>query len=110
MNAFQACPNSAMTIAGYSQGSAVMLGAIQALPQAMQDQIAGVAFYGYTQNQQTGGSIPNFPQNKLQINCANGDNVCNGNLAVSAAHLSYTNDGSVPAGAQFLMSMAGATN
>jgi len=82
-----------------------MLGAIMAMPQAMKDQIAGVAFYGYTQNGEQNGQIPNFPQNKLKVMCRQDDGVCGAQLAVTAGHLAYTNDGSIDQGAQFLTSM-----
>ena len=106
MQAFSACPNAKMTVAGYSQGTAVMSNAIQALPAAMQSKIAGVAFWGYTKNAQTMSMIPNFPNNKLQVNCRPDDGVCGGQLDVTAGHLAYANDGSVPKGASFLVGQA----
>jgi cutinase len=75
------------------------------MPQAMQDQIAGVAFYGYTKNQQNNGMLPGYPQGQLKVFCRDDDGVCGGQLLVTPGHLAYGKDGSVDMGAQFLMQM-----
>ena len=41
------------------------------------------------------------PQTKTKIFCAQGDGVCDGAFAISAAHLSYTQTSIIPA-AQFI--------
>lgn len=46
------CPDSVIVTGGYSQGAAVNHRAIEELPQAVKDQIAGVILYGDTQKQQ----------------------------------------------------------
>jgi hypothetical protein len=74
------------------------------MPQAMQDQIKAVAFYGYTKNQQTDGMLPGYPQDQLKVMCRGDDGVCGGKLQVTACHLAYQNDGSIQTGADFLMS------
>jgi len=106
--AMTACPDSKMVLAGYSQGSAVISNAVQQLPPAMQQKVSGVAFYGYTKNQQTDGMLPGYPQNQLKVFCRPDDGVCGGQLDVTAGHLAYGRDGSVQQGADFLMQMAGA--
>jgi len=106
-SAMTACPNAKVVMAGYSQGSAVISQAVQALPQNMQQKVAGVAFYGYTKNQQTNGMLPGFPQNQLKVFCRQDDGVCGGKLQVTAGHLAYGQDGTVQQGAAFLMSMVG---
>jgi cutinase len=85
----------------------VISNAVQTLPQDQQQKINGVAFYGYTKNQQTNGMLPGFPQNMLKVFCRPDDGVCGGQLDVTAGHLAYGNDGTVPQGAAFLMKMAG---
>ncbi|KAJ4417936.1 hypothetical protein N0V82_005893 [Gnomoniopsis sp. IMI 355080] len=99
------CPNTTMVIGGYSQGSAVMDNAIQGLPQASQDKVAGVVFFGYTRNAQDNGQVPGYPQAQTKIFCAQGDLVCDNTLTITAAHLSY--GANADAAATFLAQMAG---
>ncbi|KAF2666453.1 putative cutinase, partial [Microthyrium microscopicum] len=103
-SAMTACPQSQMVLAGYSQGSAVISQAVQALPADMKAKVMAVAFYGYTKNQQTMGMLPGFPQQNLKVFCRGDDGVCGGQLDVTAGHLAYQNDGTVGMGATFLMS------
>jgi cutinase len=83
------CPDSIIVAGGYSQGAAVNHRAIEDLPAAVQDRIAGVVLYGDTQKQQDKEQIPNFPKDKVEIICQLGDAVCNGVLTVLPAHLTY---------------------
>lgn len=99
------CPNSTMLIGGYSQGSAVMDNAIQGLPQASQDKVAGVVFFGYTRNEQDNAQVPGYPKAQTKIFCAQGDLVCDNTLTITAAHLSY--GANADAASTFLASMAG---
>ncbi|KAE9575391.1 putative cutinase 1 [Colletotrichum fructicola] len=100
------CPNAIVVTGGYSQGAAVNHRAIEGLPEAQKNQIAGVVTFGDTQFRADNGQIPNFPKDKIKIICAANprDTVCDGNLsaAVLAPHLSYgANAGE---GADFLIS------
>lgn len=83
------CPDSVIVSGGYSQGAAVNHRAIEELPAAVQDQIAGVVLYGDTQKQQDNDQIPNFPADKVKIICQAGDAVCRGTLLILPAHLTY---------------------
>jgi cutinase len=74
----------------------------------MQAKVAGVAFYGYTKNQQTNGMLPGYPPAQTKVFCRPDDGVCGGQLKVTAGHLAYGNDGTVMQGAAFLMKMAAA--
>ena len=67
-----------------------MTGAISGLSSTVRNRIVGTVLYGDTRNQQTGGTIPNYPQQNLLIICNTGDPVCRGTLIVNAAHLAYT--------------------
>lgn len=56
---------------------------------AVRNQVVGTVLFGYTQNQQNNGGIPNYPTDRLDVFCAVGDLVCDGTLVITAAHLSY---------------------
>ena len=90
----------------YSQGTAVMSGSISGLSSTIQNQIKGVVLFGYTQNFQNGGSIPNFPSSKLDVFCAATDAVCYGTLFILPAHFLY-NDEAADEAPDFLISRIG---
>ena len=95
------CPNAAVVTGGYSQGTAVVAGALSQLSGAVQDQVVGAVLFGYTKNQQNDESIPNYPVDRTEIFCNAGDLVCEGTLIVVAPHFAYTGDARGPA-ADFL--------
>lgn len=101
------CPQSKVVAGGYSQGAAVIAGAIPRLTAAVRAQVVGITLFGYTQNQQNRGGIPTYPQNDLRVFCAFGDLVCSGTLTITPAHLSYGSDarGAAP---RFLQTKIGA--
>jgi len=65
----QKCPDFIIVSSGFSQGAAVNHRAIEELPDAIQDRIAGVVLYSDTQHQQDHGQINNFPVEKIKIIC-----------------------------------------
>ncbi|KAF2011084.1 carbohydrate esterase family 5 protein [Aaosphaeria arxii CBS 175.79] len=101
------CPNAAITAGGYSQGTAVIAGAISTLSSAVSNQVKGVVFFGYTRNKQNNGAIPNFSSSKLQVYCESGDLVCDGTLVITPAHFEYSDEAAGPA-PNFLISKIGA--
>lgn len=78
--------------AGYSQGSAVISGAVQALDDSLRDKVKGVALFGFTRNLQDKGQIPGYPEDQTKVYCAVGDLVCSGTLVITPAHLTYGTD------------------
>lgn len=91
----------------HSQGAALIAGSVSRLSATVRAQVKGVVLFGYTQNQQNNGGIPNYPQANLKVYCAPGDLVCDGTLTITAAHLSYGDEaaGDAP---RFLQSKIGA--
>jgi len=85
------CPSSKVVVGGYSQGAAVVHGAISnsGLSSAVIAQIKGIVLFGDTQYQQNGGIIVGYPPSETEIYCAPGDLVCNGTLTITPAHLTY---------------------
>lgn len=69
-----------------------MSGSISGLSSTVKDQIKGVVLFGYTQNAQNNGGIPNFPSNKLKVYCGATDAVCYGTLFILPDHFSYTDE------------------
>lgn len=94
------CPDAQFVVSGYSQGAAVVHGAIPGLSDAVKSQIAAAVTFGDTMNEQDGGEIPDFDTSKTLIICNAGDLVCDGSLIITSAHLDYTE--SVPSAVSFI--------
>ncbi|KAK8098944.1 cutinase 1 [Apiospora kogelbergensis] len=99
------CPGSNILLAGYSQGSAVMDNAIQALSANVKSQVKGVVMFGFTRNAQDNGGVPGFPADRTKVFCATGDLVCFNTLTITPAHLTYGVN--APEAASFLAGAAG---
>jgi hypothetical protein len=84
------CPDTIILGGGYSQGAAIMHRAAKGLPKEVEEQIAGIALFGDTQNYQSKGHIVGFPTEKSKVFCQDGDGVCNGLLNVNLGHLAYS--------------------
>jgi cutinase len=62
--------------------------------------------FGYTQNTQNGGRIPNFSTSKTEIYCDATDAVYYGTLFIHPAHFSYLDEAETTA-PNFLISKVG---
>lgn len=86
-----------------SQGSALMEHAIEKVGKEIQDEIAGVIFFGYTRNGETFAGIPGFPKDKLKVFCNLSDGVCyDAGPIVTAGHLTYAFNGDIGQAVSFL--------
>ncbi|KAG8627312.1 hypothetical protein KVT40_004795 [Elsinoe batatas] len=94
------CPQTIIVGGGYSQGGAVTHGLARALSSTVRGRVAGLLTFGDTRNRADGGRIPPFPASQTRIICTALDPICNGQLLVTLAHLSYGDD--VPTGVNFL--------
>ncbi|PSK51605.1 hypothetical protein B9Z65_2872 [Elsinoe australis] len=94
------CPQTEIVGGGYSQGGAVTHGLARALSSTVRGRVSGLLTFGDTRNRQDGGRIPPFPASQTRIICTALDPICNGQLLVTLAHLSYGDD--VPEGVNFL--------
>lgn len=97
---FQRCPGANIVLGGYSQGSAVAVGAIQEVSSEVKEAIKATVLFGYTKNMQNRERIPNYPQDRTLIICNVGDLVCSGTLVITATHLTYGLD--VPKAVRFI--------
>ncbi|KAI1495316.1 cutinase 1 [Biscogniauxia mediterranea] len=83
------CPDTPVVAGGYSQGTAVIAGAVAGLDPATQGQVKGVVLFGYTRNQQNDGGIPGFPGDLTEVYCLPLDAVCEGSLFILPSHFMY---------------------
>ncbi|KAF2436161.1 cutinase [Tothia fuscella] len=99
--AVAACPNTKVVLSGYSQGAEQVRGALMNMPN--NNVVAAVTFGDPLMDQ----DFANIDAAKTKVNCVQGDGVCNGQFAISAAHLSYGSNGNVDDSVQFIMQMVG---
>ncbi|KAK6224703.1 cutinase [Colletotrichum tabaci] len=92
------CPNTRLTVSGYSQGSQVARLAIAQLPPNQQARIASVVLFG---DPLGGAAVPGVDGTRLLVVCHTGDNICQGGNFIFSPHLDYSLD--APTAALFVM-------
>jgi len=104
--AVQKCPQAKITFGGYSQGGAVMHGALMTVPLEVKTHIVGGALFGDSMNGRHSNQIPNYPKDRIIEVCHNGDGICAPKVSgITASHLSYGMDSSARNAASFLAKM-----
>lgn len=104
------CPDSIIVFGGYSQGTAVMMNAVKALPENIKKKTVAGVLFGYTKNKQMQGAIPNYPKDQLTVFCDEkspgvySDGVCGGQLNVNGGHFAYMSNGDGAKAVSFLKS------
>ncbi|ETS85210.1 hypothetical protein PFICI_03235 [Pestalotiopsis fici W106-1] len=84
------CPDAAILVSGYSQGAAMVHASIKRVTATVKARINAAVTFGDTRNEQDGGTIPGISADRTLIICNDGDEVCDGTLEITAAHLQYT--------------------
>ncbi|EHK96305.1 putative Cutinase [Glarea lozoyensis 74030] len=88
------------TLAG--QGGQLVHNAARQLSAAVSAKVSSVVIFG---DPNYGSAVGTIPASKVKVFCHTGDNICEGGITVTSAHLNYKND--APAAAKFVASLAG---
>lgn len=95
------CPDSKITMSGYSQGGQVVHKAAQQLSAAAKEKVSSVVIFGDPNN---GQPVAGVPKDKTLVVCRDGDNICEGGFRVLAPHLQYGSDAEMAA--EFIVKQA----
>ncbi|KAI3549600.1 cutinase [Colletotrichum filicis] len=93
-----ACPDTRLTVSGYSQGSQVARLAVAQLPPDQRARLSSVVLFG---DPLGGKAIDGVDPTKLLVVCHTGDNICQGGNFIFNPHLDYSLD--APTAALFVM-------
>ncbi|KAF9692501.1 hypothetical protein EKO04_009756 [Ascochyta lentis] len=98
-----ACPNTALVMAGYSQGGQLVHNAAAMLPADQAAFVKSAVIFGDPNN---GDPVGNVGAANTKVICHTGDLICAGQSVILAPHLTYGRDAGTAAA--FVMSTAGA--
>lgn len=84
---YAACPNTLLTLSGYSQGAQLVHNVMPTLPASTTAKIASVVLFGDPKN---GTAIANIDNAKVRTICHAKDDICKGGDGVGIAHLTYS--------------------
>ncbi|TDZ51841.1 Cutinase [Colletotrichum trifolii] len=92
------CPNTRITMSGYSQGSQVARLAIAQLAPDVRAKVSSVVLFG---DPLGGQAVEGVDGTRLLVVCHTGDNICQGGTLILDPHLNYSLD--APTAALFVM-------
>jgi len=78
------CPDTALTLSGYSQGAQIVHNAVSSLPTTVTSKISSVVLFGDPKN---GTAVVNIDASKVLVICHTGDNICQGGDSIKLEHL-----------------------
>ncbi|KAL9107092.1 MAG: hypothetical protein Q9227_007958 [Pyrenula ochraceoflavens] len=87
------CPDTKIIVSGYSQGALVAHNGVASATQEAKDRVNAIVVFG---DPFDGAPIKGY-NGPVQTYCAAGDEVCDGEFEISAAHLSYAVTDIIPA-------------
>ncbi|OHF01479.1 cutinase [Colletotrichum orchidophilum] len=96
------CPDTRLTVSGYSQGSQVARLAVAQMPPDQRARLSSVVLFG---DPLGGKAIDGVDPTKLLVICHTGDNICQGGDFIFNTHLDYSLD--APTAALFVMQRSG---
>ncbi|CZT48598.1 related to cutinase precursor [Rhynchosporium secalis] len=96
------CPDSSVSMSGYSQGSQLVHNAAALMPPAVAAKMSSAVLFGDPMN---GKPVAGVSKAKTKVICHTGDLICAGTSTILAPHLTYGRD--APDAAAFAVGAAG---
>jgi len=102
----EACPNTKLALAGYSQGGMVVRNCAAFVSDSARSKILAIVGIGDPFN---GAPVKGFSSDKVKSICYSQDGVCGGELNIGLYHGAYLTDGSATTTANFILGKARGT-
>jgi len=99
--AYADCPDTKLTISGYSQGSQLVHNAAKLIPADVAEWISSVVVFG---DPDDGQALDNIDSSKVDTYCNAGDDICQDGLIITIEHIIYAEDAT--AAAAFIVAAA----
>lgn len=99
---FQACPNTQVVMAGYSQGGQIVHNAAKLLSAQTMAKVSSVVIFGDPDN---GQAVTGVSAAKTLVICHEGDNICQQGDVILLPHLTYAENAAQAA--SFVVANAG---
>ncbi|KAI9054449.1 hypothetical protein LZ554_001611 [Drepanopeziza brunnea f. sp. 'monogermtubi'] len=101
--AFSQCPETKVTISGWSQGAQLVHNAAEELTPETAAKVSSAITFGDPKNGEAFGQIP---PSRTKIFCNEGDYICEDSIIITDKHSTYEHD--APAAAEFVLQQAAA--